>query len=161
MGAARAEFEELGVRLVVIAPGTTGVQAFIDAAWEGGEIFVDEGAEFKKAMWESDKGGGKVSNLWLAKPKVIAKMLKVAKLYGHEEDDIKLPTAPLLGGELLLGRRDTAGDDGVLFEFHENSELGHASVETLLAEARKAAAAAAAVAAPTAANAAAVAGQSA
>lgn len=157
LGAARAQFDEIGVRLVVIAPGTTGVQAFIDAVWEGGEVFVDDGAEFKKAMWEGDKGGGKLSNFWLAKPTVIAKMLKVAKLYGHEENDIKLPTAPLLGGELLLGRRATTGDNGVLFEFHENSEFGHASVETLLTQARKAMAATAAPAppSPAAANAAA------
>ena len=135
------------MRLVVIAPGTTGVQQFIDVAWPGGEVFVDEGAEFKAALWEH-AGAGKVNNLWLCKPKVLSHMLKVAKLYGHDEEDTKQPSASLLGGELLLGRRVSdnnsvggGGDGGTVhFEFHENSEFGHAPLETLLAAARKAAA---------------------
>ena len=47
LNAARAKFDELGVRLVVIAPGSDGVQPFIDGVWQGGDLFVDESIQFK------------------------------------------------------------------------------------------------------------------
>lgn len=115
----RADFEAKGIRLVAIGSIPDNAEAFKTAVWEPDDVYVDEGDVFKTAL-----GGGKYKNWWLAKPSVIAAIVR-ALSYGGAQDDLNAKTSTM-GGTVLVK------DSKVLFSKVESSSFGYASPDEVL-----------------------------
>ncbi len=120
----RSDFEKAGARLVVVSAQPTGAQAFLDAVWSDGELYVDEDEGFKKALGENSNAQ-KYSNWWLLRP---GSLLNIFRSTGNGKsfDDLNAKSMTL-GGEFVIHP-----SKGVVFQRREDSTFGHASGATLL-----------------------------
>ena len=118
--ARRNEFLNRGVRVCVVTSQPTGIDEFKEAVWQGGEVLLDEGETFKKAL-----GGQAYKNRWLLRPTVIRRILKVISLFGTNVGDLNEKSS-MLGGAMIVNKA------GVLFAEAETSGFIYPSAETLL-----------------------------
>ncbi len=110
------------MRLAVVTGSATGAQEFINDAWQGGDVFIDEQESVKRAF-----GGVKVKGYWILKPTSLAKILGYAKRYGHFEGDITDKTTNMLGGTVVL---DKGGN--VVYSFRETKSFDNGSAQAVL-----------------------------
>ena len=81
--------------MVVVSAQATGAEDFIEAVWQGGELFVDEDEAFKKAL-----GGLPYKNRWLFKPSVLARLGSVVG-NGRDFSDLN-DKSQMLGGTMVV-----------------------------------------------------------
>ena len=105
--------------MVVVSAQATGAEDFIEAVWQGGELFVDEDEAFKKAL-----GGLPYKNRWLFKPSVLARLGSVVG-NGRDFSDLN-DKSQMLGGTMVVDR------SGVLFAKPESESFAHAEVDEVL-----------------------------
>ena len=105
--------------MVVVSAQATGAEDFIEAVWQGGELFVDEDEAFKKAL-----GGLPYKNRWLFKPSVLARLGSVVG-NGRDFSDLN-DKSQMLGGTMVVDR------SGVLFANPESESFAHAEVDEVL-----------------------------
>jgi len=108
-----------GVRLSVVVSQDTGIDDFVEAVWKGGEVLIDDGEIFKKAL-----GGETYKNRWLLNPMVIRRIFQVAGL-GTRTDDLN-EKSNMLGGAMIVSK------DGIHFAQAETSSFVYPSADTLL-----------------------------
>ena len=109
--------------MVVVSAQATGAEDFIEAVWQGGELFVDEDEAFKKAL-----GGLPYKNRWLFKPSVLTRLGSVVG-NGRDFSDLN-DKSQMLGGTMVVDR------SGVLFAKPESESFAHAEVDEVLAAMR-------------------------
>lgn len=110
------------MRLSVVSGTDLGAQEFIDAAWQGGELFVDDEEIFKRAL-----GGEKYKSRWLLKPSVMRKAVSFTKSAGASMADVTHEKTQMLGGTLIVDC-----DGQVLHEFQETTTFHNGDAQTLL-----------------------------
>ena len=116
----REELSAAGIqRMVVVSAQATGAEAFIEAAWQGQELFIDEDEAFKRAL-----GGLPYKNRWLFKPSVLARLGSVVG-NGRDFSDLN-DKSQMLGGTMVVDR------SGVLFAKPESESFAHAEVDEVL-----------------------------
>ena len=116
----REELWAAGIsRMVVVSAQATGAEDFIEAVWQGGELFVHEDEAFKKAL-----GGLPYKNRWLFKPSVLARLGTVVG-NGRDFSDLN-DKSQMLGGTMVVDR------SGVLFAKPESESFAHAEVDEVL-----------------------------
>lgn len=98
---------------------TIGIEDFQTAVWHDGEVLVDEGETFKKAL-----GGEEYKNRWLLSPAVIRRIIQ-ATGFGSQMDDLN-DKSKMLGGAMLVSKK------GVLFAEAETSSFAYPSAKKLL-----------------------------
>lgn len=118
----RSDFEAAGARLTVVSGTEEGADEFLEAAWKGGELFIDDEEVVKRSL-----GGHGFKNYWLLRPSVLRHLGSYARRFGAGTSDITHEKTQMLGGTLVI---NTEGK--VVHEFHETSTFYQGSAADLL-----------------------------
>jgi hypothetical protein len=122
----RPEFEKAGAKLAVVTAIDTGAQDFIDAAWKGGEIYIEPEEVFKNGL----PGSASYKSWWLLKPSVAMNLISFVKRFGNSQADISDKKTQLRGGTLVI-------KDGKVVHVHrETASFDNGNVADLLAACR-------------------------
>lgn len=100
-----------------------GSQAFLDAVWKGGELYIDDDEAFKRAL-----GGEKYKNRWLLKPSVLKNLASFTKTNGALMNDVSSEKTQMLGGTMVFNAKGE-----LLHEYRETSSFDNGSGQALLA----------------------------
>jgi len=110
----------------VVTGTDNGAEEFIEAAWKGGDVFVDEAEAFKKAVHGGS--GRSYSTWWLLKPWVIKDVLSFAKRFGSYTGDVTDSKTQILGGTMVI---KPSGE--VIYLHKETSSFDNGDAKDLLA----------------------------
>ena len=89
------DFEAEGARLIIVVSEAHVSQAHALVSWRGGEVYIDEGDAFKRAL-----GAGPVPRSVMINPAILVGAVNNAMRYGNSFADTASPGANLLGGEV-------------------------------------------------------------
>ena len=95
----RPQFDAAGARLTVVTGTDNGAAEFLEEAWKGGELYIDEEESFKKALHTD---GGQLSAWWLLKPWVLKDVVSFARRFGSSTSDITDSKTQMLGGTMVI-----------------------------------------------------------
>lgn len=118
----RPEFEKANARLTVVSAQEKGAQEFIDAVWQGGEMWIDEEEAFKKAL-----GGQTYRTWWLLKPSVLKNILSFASRFGSSTSDVTDVKTQTLGGTIVVK------DGKVVYAHQETKSFDNGDAKEMLA----------------------------
>lgn len=99
--ALRPEFDKAGARLTIVSAIDTGADAFMEAVWPNGELYIDEAEAFKDAL-----GGQGYKNIWLLKPSVLKDVVSFARRFGTSTSDITDEKTQKLGGVFVVVNKE-------------------------------------------------------
>jgi hypothetical protein len=96
----RPQFEAAGVKLTVLSGTENGAADFVREVWKGGELYIDEHEQFKKAI----HGGNTVSAISMAllNPWLLRTMLSLGRQLGAYNGDVSDKKTQVLGGTMLI-----------------------------------------------------------
>ena len=96
----RPQFEAAGVKLTVLSSTENGAADFVREVWKGGELYIDEQEQFKKAI----HGGTTVSaiSMALCNPWLLRTMLSLGRQVGAYNGDVSDKKTQVLGGTMVI-----------------------------------------------------------